>query len=130
MTVPTAPTYSLAALIAARTAFRDLVDAGAGAGFIRVRNSAGVLLAQVPLVKPCGTVNGTTGVLTFALAGPDAEADATGTAAYAQVCDSTGLVHLALPALAGGSAVSGFFVMNSLSVLQGSPVEVLSAAIG
>jgi len=130
MPAPTVATYSVAALVAAHTAFKNLIDAGAGAGFIRVRSAADVLLAQVPLADPCGTVNGTTGQLTLAIAGPDASANDSGTAAYAELCDSTGLVHLALPAQAGGAAVSGYLVANTLDVVANAPYEVLSAVVG
>ena len=130
MTVPTVATYSAAALIAAHTSLRDIIDSGSGAGFVRIRNSADVLLAQVPLSAPCGTVNGTTGQLAISIAGADTSADATGTAAYCEICDSTGAVHLALPAQAGTVAVTGKIVFNTLSTVAGGPVEVLSASIG
>ncbi len=130
MAVPTVPTYSAAAKIAAHAAFRDLIDGGAGAGFVRVRDAADVLLAQVPLNDPCGTVNGTTGQLTFSFNGRDESADAGGTAAYAEFCDSTGAVHLALPAQAGSAAVSGKIVFNTLTILLGQPVEITSATVG
>jgi len=130
MPAPTVATYSAAALVAANTAFKNLIDAGTGAGSIKIRSASDVLLAQVPLVDPCGTVNGTTGQLTFAIAGPDASADAGGTAAYAEFCDSAGLVHLALPAQAGSVAVSGYLVVNTLAVVSGSSFEVLSAVVG
>lgn len=130
MAVPSVATYSAAALVAAHTSFRDLIDSGSGAGFIRIRSSADVLLAQVPLSDPCGSVNGTTGQLTLSIAGPDTSADATGTAAYGEICDSDGDVHLALPAQQGTSAVSGKLVLNTLSIVAGGPVEVLSATIG
>jgi hypothetical protein len=130
MPVPIAATYSSAALVAAHTAFRDLIDAGSGAGFVRIRNSADALLAQVPLEDPCGAVNGTTGQLTFAIDGPDPAAGLTGTAAYAEFCDSDGLVHLALPSQTGTTPVSGRIVLNTLSIVAGAPVYVLSATIG
>ena len=130
MAVPTVATYSAAALVAAHTAFKTLIDAGASAGSIKIRSATDVLLAQVPLSDPCGTVNGSTGQLVFAIAGPDASADTGGTAAYAEFCDSAGLVHLALPAQAGGSAVSGYLVINTLSLVAGAAVEVLSATVG
>jgi hypothetical protein len=130
MPVPSVATYSAAALVAAHTSFRDLIDGGAGAGFIRFRDAADVLLAQVPLSDPCGTVNGTTGQLTFSIAGRDESADASGTCAYAEFCSSTGTVHLALPAQAGTTAVSGKVVLNSLAIVAGGPVEVLSAVVG
>ena len=130
MAVPSVYTYSAAALVAAHTSFRDLIDSGIGAGFVRIRNSADVLLAQVPLSDPCGTVNGATGQLTFSIAGPDTSADASGTAAYAEFCNSDGGVHLSLPAEAGTVAVSGKVVLNTLSIIAGGTVTVISAVIG
>lgn len=130
MAVPSVATYSAAALVAAHTSFRDLIDSGSGAGFVRIRSSADVLLAQIPLSDPCGSVNGTTGQLTFSIAGPDTSADATGTAAYGEFCDSDGDVHLALPAQVGTVAVSGKIVINTLSIVAAGPVELLSATIG
>ena len=130
MAVPTVATYSAAALVAAHTDFKNLIDAGAGAGSIKIRDAADVLLAQIPLTDPCGTVNGTTGQLTITPSGRDESADATGTAAYGEFCDSAGLVHLSLPAQAGSAAVSGKIVINSLSIVAGGPVEVLSATVG
>lgn len=130
MTVPTVATYSVAALVAAHTSLRDLIDSGSGAGFVRVRNASDVLLAQVPLSDPCGTVNGATGQLTLSIAGADTSADASGTAAYAEICDSDGDVHLALPAQSGVSAVAGKAVFNTLAIVGGAPVEVMSAVIG
>ena len=129
MAVPSVATYSAAALIAAHTSFKDLIDIGT-AGSIKIRDAADVLLAQVPLSDPCGSVNGTTGQLSFSIAGPDTSADASGTAAYGEFCDSAGLVHLSLPAQAGSSAVAGKIVLNTLSIVAGGPVAVLTATIG
>lgn len=130
MAVPTQATYSVAALVAAHTAFRDLIDAGTAGGSIKIRDAADVLLAQIPLTDPCGTVNGTTGQLTITPSGRDESADATGTAAYGEFCDSNGVVHLSLPAQVGAAAVSGKIVINTLSIVAGGPVEVLSATVG
>lgn len=130
MPVPSNATYSVAALVAAHTSFRDLIDAGPAAGFIRIRDAGDVLLAQIPLTDPCGTVNGASGQLTFGIAGRDESADATGTAAYGEFCSSTGTVHLALPAQQGSAPVAGKLVLNTLSIVAGGPVEVLSATVG
>ena len=130
MPAPSSATYSAAALVAAHTSFKDLIDAGSAGGSIKIRDAADVLLAQVPLSDPCGTVNGTTGKLTFSIAGPDTSADASGTAAYGEFCDSDGLVHLSLPAQAGSVAVSGKLVLNTLSIVAGGPVAIISATIG
>lgn len=130
MPAPTVATYSVAALVVAHTAFKNLIDAGAGAGSIKIRDAADVLLAQVPLNDPCGTVNGATGQLTFAIAGRDDAADAAGTAAYGEFCDSDGLVHLALPAQQNASVSSGYVALSNLTIVAGGPVEVLSATVG
>jgi len=130
MPAPTQATYSVAALVAAHTAFRDLIDSGALAGSIKIRSAADVLLAQIPLTKPCGTVNGATGKLTITASGRDESADATGTAAYGEFCNSDGTVYLSLPAQAGSSAVVGKLVMNVLAVVAGGPVEAVSATVG
>lgn len=97
---------------------------------IRIRTDADTLLATIPLNDPCGTVNGTTGQLSFSIAGRDESADASGTAAYAEFCDSDGTVHLSLPAQQGATSVSGYIVLNTLAILSGGPVEVLSATVG
>lgn len=130
MPIPTAAEFSVAARVAAHTALRDLIDAGSSAGYIAVRGDALQLLAMIPLADPCGTVNGTTGQLTLSIAGSDTSADATGTAAYAEVCDSTGAAHLSLPAQAGTTWVAGKIVLNSLSIVTGTEVSILSAVIG
>ena len=130
MPIPTAAEFSVAARVAAHTALRDLIDAGSSAGYIAVRGDALQLLATIPLADPCGTVNGTTGQLTLSIAGSDPSADATGTAAYADVCDSTGAAHLSLPAQAGTTWVAGKIVLNSLSIVTGTEVSILSAVIG
>ncbi|AFU45465.1 hypothetical protein C380_08815 [Acidovorax sp. KKS102] len=130
MPAPAQATYSVAALVPVHTTFRDLIDSGALAGSIKIRSAADVLLAQIPLTKPCGTVNGATGQLTIMASGRDDSADASGTAAYGEFCDSDGTVYLSLPTQAGSSAVTGKLVMNVLAVVAGTPVEVVSATIG
>lgn len=130
MPAPTVATYSLDTLIAAHTALKTVLDSGGSAGSIKIRSAADVLLAQVPLAYPCGTVSGTTGQLTLAIAGPDTSADAGGTAAYAEVCTSSGAVKLALPTQAGTVAVPGYLVLSTLTVVASGPVEVVSAVIG
>jgi len=130
MPAPGSATYSAAAKIAAHTALRDLIDSGAGAGSIAIRSSADVLLAEIPLTDPCGTVNGTTGQLTITTSANEESAPASGTAAYAEIRDGDDDVHLALPCQAGTSAVSGFCVIDTLAISLGGPVAIISATIG
>ncbi len=129
MPAPSEATYSAAAKIAAHNALVALIDTGSGNGTLKIRTSADALLATVNLADPCGTVNGTTGQITLDF--PTApNASATGTAAYGEICDVAGAVVLALPAEAGTSAVSGKLVLNTLSLVSGTPVDILSATIG
>ncbi len=130
MAVPSVATYSVAALVAAHTAFKGLIDAGSAGGSIKIRDASDVLLAQIPLTDPCGAVNGATGQLTLTPAGRDESADASGTAAYGEFCDSDGTVYLSLPAQAGSAPVMGKLVLNTLAIVAGGPVEVLSATVG
>lgn len=129
MPAPSSATYSAAAKIAAHTAFLALIDAGSGAGKIRIRNSSDTLLVSIPLSDPGGTVNGTTGQLTFSV--PAAvNVTTSGTAAYGEITDDANTVHLSLPCQQGTAAASGYLVLNSLTLVSGSPVQVLSATIG
>ena len=85
---------------------------------------------EARLDDPAGSVNGGTGQLTFAIDTNDASADASGTIAYVEFTDSDGTVQLSLPAQQGGSAVSGYAVFNTLTVIAGAPLEIVSATIG
>jgi hypothetical protein len=130
MPAPSVATYSLQAKINAHTTFLALIDAGAGPGKIYIRDNADVLLAEIPLTDPAGTVSGGTGQLTITPSGPDTSANNTGTAAYAEFADLAGTVHLSLPAQAGTAAVSGKIVINTLDIIAGGLVTVISATIG
>jgi hypothetical protein len=129
MAVPSVATYSAAAKIAAHTSFLTILDTGAGNATIKIRNSADALLCTTTLTDPAGTVNGTTGQLTLTQSATP-NASATGTAAYAEICDVAGTVQLAIPAQAGTAAVSGKIVMNTLSIVSGGPVTIVSCTIG
>jgi hypothetical protein len=127
MPAPSSATYSGAAKVAANTAFRDLLDSGSNA-LLRIRDASDVLLYSGTLSDPCGSVNGTTGVLT--ITAPSAtNASASGTAAYAELCASDGTVHLSLPAQAGTTAVDGKVVINTLALVSGAPVSIVSISI-
>lgn len=130
MPAPLSATYAASVKIAAHTAFLGLIDAGSAAAFVRVRDASDVLLSQVPLTDPAGSVNGTTGQLTLTPDGRDESADASGTAAYGEICDSDANVLLSIPAQAGTSPVSGALVLNTLTIVAAAPVEILSITIG
>jgi hypothetical protein len=129
MPAPAQATFSAESLIAAHTALLNLIDTGT-AGSIKIYDNSDVLLAQITLDDPAGTVNGTTGQLTITMDGRDESANSSGTAAYATICESDGTVHLSLPAQAGASPVSGKIVLNTLTIVSGLPVEILTVTIG
>lgn len=130
MPAPSVYTYSAAALIAAHTALRDLIDSHATLpGTIKIRDAADVLLGTITLTDPSGSVNGTTGQLNLTVAARE-ESAVGGTAAYGEICDGAGAVHLALPCQAGTAPVSGKLVLNTLTIVAGGPIEISSATVG
>lgn len=131
MPAPASATYSAAAKVAANTELRDLLDAGAGPGKVFFRSEADVLLAEVPLNDPSGTVDGGTGQLTLVTTPLfDTSADASGVATYCEFADSDDTVHLSLPTSLGSVAESGYVVMNTTTIIAGGPVAIFSAVIG
>lgn len=133
MPAPASQTYSAAALVAAHTALRDLIDSHPTLpGLLRIRDVADVLLAEIPLADPCGTIDGATGRLTLDVDPPpiDSAINATGTAAYGEYCDGSGVPHLTLPCQAGDVPVSGKLVMRNTSLIIGGAVELISTTIG
>jgi hypothetical protein len=111
---------------------RTAVDAGAGAGLLRIYSGskptkggtpAGVLLAELTCADPCGSSSG--GVLTFTVAFSDTSANATGTAAFFYLVDSTGTF-----VCDGDVAVSGSDLnLTTVSIVSGQPVQVTSLTI-
>jgi hypothetical protein len=128
MAAPGAYTYSAEALILAQTTFLDLVDTGT-AGSIKLRDDADVLLAEIPLDYPCGTVDGA-GQLTITASGPDSSADASGECTYAEICESDATVALSLPAEEGAAPVSGKVVLTNTTIVAGAEVSLVSCTIG
>lgn len=129
MTTVTEYSYSTDTIVSAHQAVVDKIDGGAGAGNIRIFDSADVLLAEIPLDDPCGTVNGTTGQITFTVTGTD-ESPTAGEAEYADFCDSDDNMKIRLPVQEGGAAVSGYAVINSKNILADTTVSVVSAVVG
>ncbi len=129
MPAPSTAAYSAAVLVAASNALKDLIDSGS-AGLIKIRDASDNVLATFTLTDPCGTVNGTTGVLTLGYAASTVNASASGTAAYAELCSSDGTVRWSAPAQAGTSPVQGKLVINTLTLVSGSPVTIVSTTAG
>lgn len=129
MPAPATATYAAATIVSAHTEVLSDIDAGAGAGKIRLFDDSDTLLCEITLTEPAGTVNGTTGALTLTPDGAGT-AVATGTCTYGAITDSNNNAVVTIPAEAGGSAVSGKIVINSLSINSGAEVTVSSAVIG
>ena len=105
------------------TAIRDEIDAGAGAGTVKIYTAAkAALLATLTCSDPCGTVN--TGVLTFSAITRDTEADATGTAAVFDVTDSTGEIVFSGTVSATGGA--GDMQFPTVDFVAGQAIELSS----
>ena len=129
MPAPAQYTYVAQALINAQQSFLDLIDAGTGPGKLRLRDESDVLLAEIPLTDPAGTIDGA-GQLTITQSGPETSAPATGTCSYGEVLDSDNTLLLSLPAQQGAAGVSGQLVVSNVSIVAGSEVALLSFTIG
>ncbi len=134
--------YSIAAVKSAHLALLALIDAGATPGKVKAYTgpqpetvetvATGTLLGTVVLADPAGTVSDTTGALTINAAGStrDESADASGDIGYVRVTDGDDVGILDLPVQAGTSPVSGYAVFNTLAVVAGGPIELVSLVIG
>ncbi len=116
-----AVTYSTAAKAARMTAVRDLIDAGAAAGKLKIYTSGlSTLLATFTLADPSGTVSGAVLTLDF---DPDLSttAAATGTAAAATITDSDDTVVIS--GLTVGTSGTDI-VLDSTSITSGQTVTL------
>ena len=129
MPAPAQYIYSAPALVAAQTSFRDEVDGGTGAGKIFLYSEADVLLAEIPLNDPSGTVDGA-GQLTITASGPETSAPAAGVCTWGTICDGDDVVLLSLPAEEGTVAVSGSIVISNATIAIGTEVALVSCTVG
>jgi hypothetical protein len=105
-------------------AVKTAIDAGAGAGKIKILTSGDVLLATLTLSDPCGTV--TTNVLTFSAITSDTSADATGTAAKATITTSADAdVVTGLTVSTSGANIN----LNTTSIVSGATVAMTSGTL-
>lgn len=127
MPAPASYEYSVAARGAAQTALLGEIDAGTGAGKLKLYTDADALLATIPLADPAGSV--TSGQLTIT-APSSVAATGSGTCTYGTITDSDDVVILTAPAQAGSSAVSGKIVISTTALVTGADVELVSCVIG
>jgi len=128
MPAPIAAEYEVTAIVAAHQALLDLLDAGAGDAELVILSSTDTALATAALDLSASAVNGTTGQLT--LVATATTGATSGVAAYGEVRDKGGAAQFSLPAQAGNAAVSGKLVINTLTIIVGQPVSVVSLTVG
>lgn len=109
--------HATATRTAIANAVKDLIDAGAGAGILRLRAGTDAV-ASVTLGDPCGTV--TDGVLTFSGFPRYDLSSVGGTVDNAQVLDSDATVVLTLTAGTGAEDV----VLDNATIAAGAPVKI------
>jgi len=116
--------WSVAVEVAVQTAIKTQIDGAGASAYFEIYDSGNVLLSTLPLTYPCGTVSGTTGQLSCTFGDRDEEAAATGTADHVVLKNAAGVaVETNIPCQAGSTPVAGYFVMPSLSIVAGTPVE-------
>jgi len=131
----------MAALFALATAVRNTmldaisnaVDAGAGAGLLRIYDgtrpatggAATTLLAELTFSNPCVASGAAAGVLTFDAITADASANASGTASWCRVVDSTGT--FVFDGNVGTSSAD--FILNTVTITAAQQVSCSSGTI-
>lgn len=116
-------------IVAAHNALLPLIVAGTGVPRITIHNSSDTLLAECPLIDTAGSVNQTSGLLTLTPDGREESAPAGGTPSYASIRDASGNELRSIPCKQGTTADPGWCVLSSMTIIQGEPVEIVSASI-
>lgn len=112
------------------------IDAGAGAGTIKVYTgtqptsaadaiTSQTLLGTLTFSDPCGT--SASGTLTMSAITQDSAADATGTATWARIADSTGATVCDVDVTATGGG--GTLQFNTTSFVIGGPILISAFTI-
>lgn len=112
------------------------IDAGAGAGTIKIYTgtqptspadaiTTQTLLGTLTFSDPCGT--SASGTLTMSAITQDSSADATGTATWARIADSTGATVCDVDVTATGGG--GTLQFNTTSFVIGGPILISAFTI-
>jgi hypothetical protein len=111
------------------TRMTDVVTAIGATGFLNIYTAGlALLLATIPLANPAGTVSG--GVLTFSGTPlTESSANASGTAAAANVTTATGGTGTIVISGLTVSSTSGDIVLSSTNIVAGQPITITSASI-
>lgn len=120
---------------AALNSQRDLIDAGAGPGKIKIYTGAqpangdgalsgNTLLGTLTFSDPSAP-NAAGGVLTFSAISEDASADATGVAAWARLTDSNDVAVIDVDVGVAGATIN----LNTVNVVLGGAIRLTSATL-
>lgn len=112
-------------------AIRDAIDAGAGAGLLRIYDgsrpatggAATTLLAELTFTDPSST-GASAGTLTLSAINADPSANATGTATWARIVTSSGTFVADCNVGTSGSDIN----LNTTSINAGVQVSITSAS--
>lgn len=115
---------------------KSAIDAGAGAGTIKIYNgtqptapadavTTQTLLGTLTFSDPCGT--SASGTLTMSAITQDSSADATGTATWARIADSTGATVCDVDVTATGGG--GTLQFNTTNFVITGPILISSFAV-
>ena len=116
--------YAAAVRTARMNAVLTAIDQDVGAGKLQILTSADVLLAELPLSDPAGSVSGD--VLTFAAITTDTSANNSGTASKAQITDNSGdAIITGLTVGTSGANIN----LSSVSITAGQQVAITSATL-
>lgn len=130
MAAPYFDDWSPVVIVASNTALRDLLDEHeTDPACVTIHDGDDVLLAEIPLQKPCGTVDSETGALPLIPDGREEDAPAGGTAAYAVLRDGAGNPHRSVPCQAGVEPAPGKCVLNTTAIIEGGPVELVGMVV-
>lgn len=127
---------SAAARSAASDAIVDLIDGGAGAGTLKIYTggqpanpataATGVLLGTLTMTDPAFG-NAAAGVATAAPITGDTSADASGTAGWARIADSSGNAVLDMAVTASGGG--GDLQLDSVNIVAGGAINVTALTV-
>lgn len=127
---------SNAARSAAADAIVDLIDGGTGVGTLRIYTGAqpagpataptGTLLGTLTMTDPAFG-NAANGVATAATITGDTSADASGTAGWARIADSSGtaIIDMSVTVAGGG----GDLQLDSVNIVAGGAINVTSLTV-
>lgn len=115
------------------TALGDAINGGSAAGTIKIYAgtmptltsdaiTSQTLLGTLTFSDPCGTVSA--GSLTMSAITQDSSADATGTASFARIADSSGTVIMDIDITSTGGG--GALQMNTTNIVVGGPISISS----